>query len=167
MRHPLRATLVTAAALAATVAAATPATAEEADPVDLFSGEFALGCRSAATEGTLHWETTPTPDQSPGSVNVAGVLTSNDDARCLRRGLLVFTAYTGMGQERVDYATVTADNVPDGLPFAFSLTNELGTSAAPIDLVQLQVCVDQGPNLPAFACGAPQFFTTTDLEPTD
>lgn len=165
----LRTALAAGAALAMATLSAAPANARPAP--EPFKAEYRDQCVHAATNGNLGWPGTSYPVPTPG-VAVDGVVTERHFCTDppLRYVYAEFVAYVdGTAVDRriepvIDEDDVGAPEPGDGQrAFQFVLSNT--TSNAPIEQVDVRVCRDFGPWLPAFQCGDTESYFAPGVTP--
>lgn len=166
-RHLLRGLIALAMALPLAVVAGSPAAAA---PTQSFLAHHTYACFFSYTHGTIDWNadtTTVIP-----RVDLVGVLVDDRylcDQRPVGEPFALFTAYV-RGRE-IDKETVYLDSAgTDGyLParrFRLSLdASDAVRPVAPIDQVDVQVCRDLGPLLPAITCGDVQTYRRPRVAP--
>lgn len=152
----LRPMLIVGAALVMAAVSAAPASA--APVTERFRAEFRDDCWRTVTEGTLTWPDPLGTSRLP-VVGVEGRLV--DASVCaddLRRPFAEFTAY--VGNRQVDYRQqyVTSDDwgTQPGNTFRFRMFD--ADQREFITHIEIRVCRDFGPWLPAFQCGETQTY---------
>lgn len=153
--------MVIALGLALPLAAVAAAPASAAGPVTPFFADHSRACDYAYTEGKINWS--PAVPGGALRVDAAGVLV-DQPVFCappdppIGSPFAEFTAYV-RGQ-RVDHEVVSTTGL-----FQISLAN--GNSFELIDQVDVRVCRDFGPMLPAFTCGDTQTYRRPSIGPAE
>lgn len=140
-------------ALPLVAVASSPASAA---PVTSFFADHIRTCTYSYTQGTLDWN--PVTVTRLPQVAVAGVLADRNPGTCRPDAGTAFATFTAyIAGQRVDQVTVdlSLSNANSMRRFAFNLS---GQANAPIDQVEVRVCRDFGPDLPAFTCGERQLY---------
>lgn len=164
----VRALLVAGATLVMAAISAAPASAQPVS--EQFHADLQDQCAVAKTEGTLTWPDPFSTSLGP-SVGVRGIISGANlcaDEQTNRRIFAVFTAF--VGNQSVDYQQeyLNPNNVGPQLTessraFRFQLVNSDGRDQ--ITRVEIRVCRDFGPWLPAFQCGATQVYWGPSIIP--
>lgn len=158
----LRALAALGLALPLVAVASSPAAAA---PVTSFFADHVRICTHSYTQGTLDWN--PVTVTRVPQVAVTGVLADRNPGTCspdVGTAFATFTAY--IAGERVDEVKVdlSLSNADSMRRFAFNLSGQPNLA---IDQVEVRVCRDFGPMLPAFTCGDRQIYARPRIGPAD
>lgn len=161
----LRAVAALGLALPLVAVASSPAAA---DPITRFHAEHIRYCNLSFAQGTFDWN--PVTTGGTPAVAVDGVLADRNPGTCQRPDVgtpfVVFTAY--IDGRRVDARTfdLSLSNANSERPFTFTLSGRVDDDPF-IDQVDVQVCRDFGPMLPAFTCGDTQSYHRPRIGPVE